>query len=239
MLTKEGLIDFFDDLKPVYDVFEVVLKIAKEKHYNVYSKKALIYSMDEEDLKEVEKAIISIISLNNYSRDKYAILYKYITCFDYDKNFVKNIVYSDIKKRSDDIDFLKYADDVINIVFSRQEKIKLKDAFWKNYFEKMKSSFLKTYTNSISGYFFRDIDVALKNIYKNENEIENIEKDLFKKKFDSIYSKTGNKYIKRLYKKVLNYYREGISPAFTKAGIAVLLDYPEFRKMYIEIKLGD
>ena len=137
--------------------FQITIALPFQKNHKHYLKpdkySILLNYITFWDLKEVEKAIISIISLNNYSRDKYAILYKYITCFDYDKNFVKNIVYSDIKKRSDDIDFLKYADDVINIVFSRQEKIKLKDAFWKNYFEKMKSSFLKTYTNSISGYF--------------------------------------------------------------------------------------
>jgi hypothetical protein len=251
LITKENIIEMLDDIDmdvpdhkdlrdTSYTLFNILSNIAFYNHCDKSSRESIISSLTEDNLKEFERELISYSLSSQYISRKYAILYYYAKHCNCDKKTVKEILFSDIIMAMH-IDFLEYAEKVMDVVCTPEEKKDMILSFWKNSFEQCKFSFFgESYSisNKLNSYAFENIDISLKQIYTDKEKIKNIEKEIFQKRFDILLSRTEKKYIRMMYKEMIEEIKLNRQSAFVKTGVAVLLKMPEFRKMYIKNKLG-
>ena len=250
MITKENIIKILHEIgTPSYSLYsdvyylqvyniisDIVVGIASHNHYITESKEEMIASFSEEDLKEFEEELISKAVMSNYFHIKYNILYEYVVNCKYDEKAMKNIIYSDAIKNVGNVDFLKDVEKIIDIVFSKEEKKEIATKYWNGCFTHMKFVFFDD-KYEVNKYAFDYLDVALNNIYNDKLKIEEIEKEIFQSKVDDLFSIAEKKYIRKIYKNMIEAIKENTHPQYVKIGVPIFLKYPEFRKKYIENKL--
>jgi hypothetical protein len=253
MITKENILNilnetgnpstfFYSDVYylNVYTfIYDIVSAIATHCHYNTESKEKMVASFSEQDLKEFEEELLSKALMPNYIQHvKYSVLYEYVISCKYDEKTIKNIIYSDAIKNVGNVEFLNDVEKIMDIVFSKEEKKEITAKFWNDCFIHMKFVFFEN-KKTVNKYAFNYLNIALNNIYKDKSKIEEIEKEIFQSKIDVLFSTLEKKYIRRIYKNMLIVIQENTIPQYVKIGVPIFLKYPEFRKMYIEIKLGE
>lgn len=251
MITKENVVEILDNVDKnilhrfSYNInntiFNILSNIAYYNDCDKTSRQSIISSLTEDNLKEFEKQLISYATSVQYIIDtEYAILYTYVKYCKYDEKIVKAILLSDIVVAIH-VDFLSYSEKVMDIVYTPEEKKAMILLFWENFFEHYKFRFFWD-NNSIKNDFnkdaFENIDLSLKNIYTDPIKIENIEKEIFKKRIDILFSNADKKYIRRFYKSIISDLKLNKESAFAKIASNFLFNIPEFRKMYIEYNLS-
>ena len=251
MITKENIIKILHEIgNPSYSLYsdvyylqvynlisDIVVTIASHNHYTTESKEKMIANFSEQDLKEFEEELISKALTSNYIHIKYSILYEYVINCKYDEKTIKNIIYSDIIKNVGTVYFLNDIEKIIDIVFSKEEKKEITTKFWNDCFIHMKFVFFEN-RRELNKYAFNYMDIALNNIYSDKLKIEEIEKEIFQSKVDALFSTVEKKYIRRIYKSMIVAIQENTNSQYIKIGVPIFLKYPEFRKKYIQNKLG-
>lgn len=249
MITKENVTEILDNVDKnalhrfSYSIdntiFNILSNIAYYNDCDKTSRQAIISSLTGDNLKEFENQLISYAISAQYIDTEYAVLYTYVRYCKYDEKIVKGILLSDIVMAIH-VDFLSYSEKVMDIIYTPEEKKAMILLFWNNFLEKAKFSFFGEYSigTDLNKDAFENIDIALKNIYTDPIKIESIEKEIFKKRIDILFSNADKKYIRRIYKNMISNLKSNSESAFVRIGSNVLLNIPEFRKMYIEYNLS-
>ncbi len=258
MITKENIVEIFDYLDNStssymslsdinYTLFNILSNIAFYNHCDLTSRQSIISSLTEDNLKEFEKQLLSYALSNSFMDAKYLILYFYVKYCNYDEKIIKGIVFSDIIMASY-FDFFDYSEKVIDIIYTPEEKKEMTLFFWKTFFEHSKFSFLKSNfeigeikfkKGELNENAFEHIDISLNHIYTDRAKIESIEKEIFKQRVDILFSQSSKKHIRKVYREMIAETKSKPSSAFVKIGLDFFLKTPEFRRMYIQNKLGD
>jgi hypothetical protein len=248
MITKENIVEIFDYLDNStssymslsdinYTLFNILSNIAFYNHCDLTSRQSIISSLTEDNLKEFEKQLLSYALSNSFMNAKYLILYFYVKYCNYDEKIIKGIVFSDIIMASY-FDFFDYSEKVMDIIYTPEEKKEMTLFFWKTFFEDSKFSFLFK-KGELNENAFEHIDISLNHIYTDRAKIESIEKEIFKQRVDILFSQSSKKHIRKVYREMIVETKSKPSSAFVKIGLDFFLKTPEFRRMYIQNKLGD
>ena len=250
MITKENVFEILDNVDKnalhrfSYNIdntiFNILSNIAYYNDCDKTSKQSMISSLTEDNLKEFEKQLISYAISAQYIDTEYAVLYTYVKYCKYDEKIIKGILLSDIVVATH-YNFLSYSEKVMDIIYTPEEKKAMIFLFWENFFEHSKFRFFWESNNiksDLDKYAFENIDLALNHIYTDPIKIENIEKEIFKKRIDILFSKPEKKYARRVYNKMISESNLNKDSVFVKIGLIFLLKMPSFRKMYIENNLG-